>query len=53
MTMAAKRMDAYLRGSRVCERAGSDSYGSPEDQREAIQRWAEYKGVELAHRGLS
>ncbi|MEA2378747.1 MAG: site-specific recombinase [Thermoleophilaceae bacterium] len=52
MMMAAKTMDAYLRVSRVGERAGAESYGSPEDQREAIRRWAEYKGVEIVREHL-
>ena len=47
-----KRMDSYLRVSRVGERAGQDSYGSPEDQRGAISRWAGYKGVELVREHL-
>jgi DNA invertase Pin-like site-specific DNA recombinase len=42
-----KRIDAYLRVSRVGERAGSESYGSPDNQRAAIQRWAEYKQAEI------
>ena len=42
-----KRIDSYIRVSRVGERGGTDSYGSPKDQRAAIERWAEYKGVQI------
>ena len=35
-----RKIDAYLRVSRVGERAGSDSYGSPDDQRQAIAWYA-------------
>jgi DNA invertase Pin-like site-specific DNA recombinase len=46
--MAPKKIDAYLRVSRVGERAGVDSYSSPDVQREAIVRWATYKQVDIA-----
>lgn len=39
-------MDGYVRVSRVLGRDG-DSYISPSVQRDAIQRWADYKGVEI------
>lgn len=39
-------MDAYIRVSRVAGRTG-ESYISPKVQREQIERWAEYKGVEI------
>ena len=39
-------MDGYVRVSRVAGREG-DSYISPSVQREAIQRWADYKGVQI------
>lgn len=42
-----KRMDGYVRVSRVAGRDG-DSYISPTVQREAIERWAGYKGVTIA-----
>jgi DNA invertase Pin-like site-specific DNA recombinase len=41
------RLDGYLRVSRRLGREGP-GYISPDVQREAIQRWAEYKGVEIA-----
>ena len=37
-------LDAYVRVSAVGERGGDESYGSPTVQREAEERWAEYKG---------
>jgi DNA invertase Pin-like site-specific DNA recombinase len=40
-------MDGYVRVSRRLGREG-ESYISPKVQREAIERWAEYKGVEIA-----
>lgn len=40
-------MDGYIRVSRRMGRGGP-GYISPDVQREAIQRWADYKGVELA-----
>jgi DNA invertase Pin-like site-specific DNA recombinase len=40
-------MDGYIRVSRVAGRSG-DSYISPTSQREAIERWASYKDVEVA-----
>lgn len=40
-------MDGYIRVSRVAGRSG-ESYISPDVQREAIERWAAYKGVEIA-----
>ena len=45
--MTPKRMDGYVRVSRVGGREGP-GYISPDLQRDAIQRWAEYKGVEIA-----
>jgi DNA invertase Pin-like site-specific DNA recombinase len=45
-------MDAYLRVSRVGERAGAESYGSPDDQRDAIKRWADYQGVTIVQEHL-
>jgi DNA invertase Pin-like site-specific DNA recombinase len=47
-----RKIDAYLRVSRVGERAGSDSYGSPDDQRQAIERWATYQDVQIAKEWL-
>lgn len=41
------RLDGYLRVSRRLGREGP-GYISPDVQREAIERWAEYKGVEIA-----
>ncbi len=40
-------MDGYVRVSRVAGREG-DSYISPTVQREAIAKWASYKGVTIA-----
>src|SRR4051794_10467755 len=40
-------MDGYLRVSRRMGREG-EGYISPKIQREAIQRWADYKGVRIA-----
>lgn len=40
-------MDGYVRVSRVGKREG-DSYISPSVQRDAIQRWADYRHVEIA-----
>jgi DNA invertase Pin-like site-specific DNA recombinase len=45
---SARPMDGYIRVSRVGERAGDESYISPSVQREAIERWAAYKGVDIA-----
>lgn len=42
-----KVLDGYVRVSRVGGREG-DSYISPSVQREAIQRWADYKGITIA-----
>src|SRR3954452_6241957 len=39
-------MDAYIRVSRRMGRKGP-GYISPDVQREAIERWAEYKGVRI------
>jgi site-specific DNA recombinase len=44
----AESMDGVVRVSRVGERAGDDSYGSPSIQREAMERWATYQNVSLA-----
>ena len=44
---APRRMDGYVRVSRRMGREGP-GYISPDVQREAITRWAEYKGVEIA-----
>lgn len=41
-------LDAYVRVSAVGERGGDESYGSPTVQREAEERWAEYKGERIA-----
>src|SRR5215213_5072259 len=41
-------MDGVVRVSRVGERGGDDSYGSPTVQREAMQRWATYQEADLA-----
>jgi len=41
-----RRMDGYVRVSRRMGREGP-GYISPDVQREAIQRWAEYRGVEI------
>jgi DNA invertase Pin-like site-specific DNA recombinase len=43
----AKPMDAYIRVSRRMGRAGP-GYISPKVQREAIERWAAYKGIDIA-----
>src|SRR5437764_1333915 len=40
-------MDGYIRVSRRMGREGP-GYISPDVQRQAIERWAEYKGVEIA-----
>jgi hypothetical protein len=42
-----KRFDGYVRVSRRMGRKGP-GYISPTVQREAIARWAEYRGVEIA-----
>jgi len=47
MVKKPKRMDGYVRVSAVMGRSG-DAYISPDVQRESIQRWADYKGVEIA-----
>jgi site-specific DNA recombinase len=47
MKRTPKRMDGYVRVSRRLGREGP-GYISPDIQREAIQRWAEYRGVEIA-----
>lgn len=39
-------IDAYIRVSRVLGRSG-ESYISPSVQRDAIQRWADYKHIEI------
>jgi site-specific DNA recombinase len=41
------RMDGYVRVSRRMGREGP-GYISPSVQREAIQRWADYRGIEIA-----
>jgi DNA invertase Pin-like site-specific DNA recombinase len=41
-----ERLDAYIRISRRAAREG-ESYISPSVQREAIERWASYKGVTI------
>lgn len=46
---AMKRMDGYVRVSRVGARdPESERYQTEKVQREAIERWAEYKGVAIA-----
>lgn len=45
--MDAPVMDGYIRVSRKNKREGP-SYISPTVQREAIQRWADYRGVQIA-----
>ncbi len=40
-------LDGYVRVSAVGERGGDESYGSPTVQRDAEERWAEYKGERL------
>jgi DNA invertase Pin-like site-specific DNA recombinase len=45
---SSKPMDGVVRVSRVAERGGDDSYGSPAIQRDAMERWATYQEVELA-----
>ena len=46
---AMKRMDGYIRVSRVGARdPESERYQTEKVQREAIERWAEYKGVDIA-----
>src|SRR4051795_10731490 len=42
-----RTMDGYIRVSRRMGRKGP-GYISPHVQREAIERWAEYKGVTIA-----
>lgn len=42
-----RRLDGYIRVSRRLGREGP-GYISPDVQREAIQRWADYRGVEIA-----
>src|SRR5215203_5633078 len=46
MTSDPKTMDGYIRVSRRMGRKGA-GYISPKVQREAIERWAEYRGVEI------
>jgi DNA invertase Pin-like site-specific DNA recombinase len=46
MTKQPKRMDGYVRVSRVAGREGP-GYISPSVQREAVQKWADYRGVEI------
>jgi DNA invertase Pin-like site-specific DNA recombinase len=46
MTRDPKTMDGYIRVSRRMGRKGK-GYISPKVQREAIKRWAEYRGVEI------
>lgn len=46
MSTKKQRMDGYIRVSTVRGREGN-SYISPDVQREAIQRWADYKDVEI------
>lgn len=41
-----KRMDGYVRVSRVAGREG-ESYASPKIQREAIERWAAFRKIEI------
>src|SRR3954452_3534770 len=41
------QLDAYIRVSRVMGRGG-DGFYSPEDQRRAIEGWAQAHGVEIA-----
>lgn len=43
-----RTMDGYIRASRVAGREGS-AYISPDVQREAVQRWANYRGVTIAN----
>jgi site-specific DNA recombinase len=45
--MTTKPLDAYIRVSRRLGRKGP-GYISPRVQREAIERWAEYRGVQIA-----
>ena len=40
------RMDGYIRVSRVAGREGP-SYISPTVQRASIEKWADYRGVEI------
>ena len=44
-----RRMDGYIRVSRRMGRDGP-GYISPAVQREAIQRWADYRGVSVSCR---
>jgi site-specific DNA recombinase len=46
MTRDPQTMDGYIRVSRRLGRKGP-GYISPKVQREAIERWAEYRGVEI------
>jgi DNA invertase Pin-like site-specific DNA recombinase len=48
LPLDALPLDAYVRVSAVGERGGDESYGSPTVQREAAERWAEYKTERLA-----
>ena len=42
-----KKAVRYIRVSRVGDRAGHESYGSPDDQRREIDRTADYKRIEI------
>jgi DNA invertase Pin-like site-specific DNA recombinase len=44
----ARPLDKYIRVSRVGERGGDPAYGSPEIQSEAIDWWAQGRGVPIA-----
>ena len=46
MTEGSRRVDGYVRVSRRMGREGA-GYISPKIQQEAIQRWADYRGVEI------
>ncbi len=48
MDSRPRRMDGYIRVSRVAGREGA-SYTSPDHQRERIESWAGFQGVEIAH----
>jgi hypothetical protein len=40
-------MLAYIRVSRVGERAGTEGYDSPGDQRRAVEAWANYRNASI------
>ena len=40
-------LDGYVRVSRVGDRAGEESFTSPDDQERAIRAWAERNGLEV------